>query len=112
MVKARMPQTESSMYSALLVKIPANAAGRNLDTRNIKEVKPIHSIKHAEHDFPDTLRLVRTVIKADKRLGTAGNPQHGGGNQHHIALDDGGAGDEAYPRSPARRDTAGPHSSQ
>ena len=42
MVKARIPHTESSIYSALSVNIPAKAAGRKRETKNMKVVNPIH----------------------------------------------------------------------
>ena len=42
-VNTRMPQTDSCMYSGFAVKIRAKAEGSILDSRNITDVKQMHS---------------------------------------------------------------------
>lgn len=45
--------------------------------------------------YPDN--TFGSVIVAEDRLGPAGDPQHGTGDQHHIALNDSGACDQKIP---------------
>ena len=58
-VKARIPQTESLIYSGSFVKMPAKAEGRKRETRNMKVVKPMH-----RRSTQRTIRRMRSWLPA------------------------------------------------
>ena len=90
-----MPQTERDAYSGFWVKIRTKYCGTKRDSRNINVVKPMHKKQDAKYNFADALNLSGTHVEADEGLGASGDAEHRRGDEQHVALYDGCAGDES-----------------